>query len=267
MKSFRRYVTEMAAVTASDLDSDFLQRAQKVTSFNLTSSDFTTTKYKSEIQFLFKTHFFPDFDIDKTIKGTPKANELNNLIKKLRSESSSKFFALHNYNLKGVGPGEATLFFLLDDAVLGGGSASAADINIGSRSFEVKAGDLSQDGFFKNFKLGGTVPLDKMVGAALRLRDEVDPNGRLGKEKNGVNGSQIAAILKDPKLKAQWNREVEEPYRLAAYKYLSKNPLILMINKVPKARLGDVVFVGNLGRNQVYLDVVTQGTIKPKIKF
>lgn len=267
MKKFKGYLREMAAIDASALDSKFLQRAQKVTSFNLSPNDFTSLKYKAEIQFLFKTHFFPKFDLDSTIKGKPSEKALNSLINKLRNEDKKYFNALHNYNLKGVGPGEATLYFLLDDAQLGGGTASAADINIGSQAYEVKAGDIGGDGFFKNFKLGGTVPMDKMVGAGIRLRDSNARIQSLGKEVNGVNAAQIKMIMSDPVLKRQWLSEVEKPYRVAAHKYLSKNPLILMVNKTPAARLGEVAFIGKLSADQIYLDVITQGTIKPKIKL
>lgn len=267
MKKFKGYLQEMAAIDASDLDSKFLQRAQKVTSFNLSPNDFTNLKYKGEIQFLFKTHFFPKFDLDKTIKGKPSTDALNNLIKKIKNEDKKYFKALHNYNLKGVGPGEATLYFLLDDAHLGGGTASAADIQIGSQAYEVKAGDIGGDGFFKNFKLGGTVPMDKMVGAGLRIRDSDQRIQRAGREVNGVNAAQIKMIMANPALRKEWENEVEKPYRIAAHKYLSKNPLILMVNKTPAAKMGEVAFIGNLKREQIYLDVITQGTIKPKVKL
>lgn len=272
MKRLIPYLKEMAMVSAADLDSEFLARAQKVTSFNLSSADFTTTKYKSEIQFLFKTHFFKKFDLDKTIKGVPQKDELNKLIRELKKIDSSKFTALHNYNLKGVGPGEATLFFLLDDAALGGGSASAADININGKAYEVKAGNYNaKQKAYKDFKLGGTVVLDQMVREAFKLRDIVDPNlkmGRSGKaERNGVNGEQIAAIMKDRSLAAQWEKNVEAPYRKQAAKYLNKNPLILMINTTPKPQVGEVYHIGSVRENQIKVDVVTQGTIKPKLEI
>jgi len=273
MKRFNSYLKEMAMVNVADLDTDFMARAEKVTSFNLSSADFTTTKYKAEIQFLFKKHFFgKKFDLDDTIKGTPKKDELNKLIKKLKQINPSNFMALHNYNLKGVGPGEATLFFLLDDAALGGGSASAADININGRAYEVKAGNYNaKQKAYKDFKLGGTVVLDQIVREAFRLRDIVDPNlkmSRSGKaERNGVNGEQIAAIMKDKGLAAQWEKNVETPYRKKAAKYLNKNPLILMINTTPKSQVGEVYHIGSVRENQIKVDVVTQGTIKPKLEI
>ena len=74
---FKSYLREMAAVSVADLDADFLRRAQKVTSFNLTSKDFTSLKYKKEIQHLIRMHFFPKFDLDKTIAGKPTKDQLN----------------------------------------------------------------------------------------------------------------------------------------------------------------------------------------------
>jgi len=268
MKRLSTYLKEMAMVNVADLNSEFLKRAQKVTSFNLSPADFTTTEFKAEIQFLFKTHFFEKFDLDKTIKGAPKKDELNKLIKELKKINKSKFMSLHNYNLKGVGPGETTLFFLLDDASLGGGTASAADININGKAYEVKAGNYNaKQKAYKDFKLGGTVPLDKMVRAAFELRDLADPNKRLGTEKNGVSGSQIEAILKDKNLATQWNKTVEAPYSREAAKYLNKNPLILLINKTPAAQLGEVYHIGSVPQDKIKVDVVTQGTIKPKLEI
>ena len=263
----------MAAVKAADLDSEFIKRAQKVTSFNLSPSDFTSLKYKSEIQWLFKTHFFSKkFNLSNTIKGQPSVNELNKLIKGLKAENLSNFNALHSYNLKGVGPGEATLFFLLDDAHLGGGASAGLDIVIGSTGYEVKAGDYSRpkgqnDYYFKNFKLGGTVPMDRMVKVGFELRDSDPKIKAAGTEKNGVNAKQIEMILSQPELAARWKKEVEEPYRKAAHKYLTKNPLLCIINTTPKERKGEVHYIGKPKMNEVFVDVITQGTIKPMLKI
>ena len=268
MQRFKNYYTlqEMSMVSVADLDTDFLKRAQKITSFNLTPNDFTSLKHKAEIQYLFRMHFFPKFDLDKTLKGTPTINKLNSVIGRLKKENINKFKILHSYNLKGVGPGEATLYFILDDAHLGGGASAGADIVIGNKPYEVKAGDISQ-GFFKNFKLGGTVPIDKMVSAGLRLRDMKPEIKKLATEKAGVSGSQIKAILSDSELAPQWKKEVEAPYVKAAHGYLAKNPLILMVNKTPASQIGEVVMVGKPKLSDVHLDVITQGTIKPKIKI
>ena len=54
MKKFKTHIQEMAAVNAANLDTGFLKRAQKITSFNLRSFDFESLKHKAEIQFLIK---------------------------------------------------------------------------------------------------------------------------------------------------------------------------------------------------------------------
>jgi len=268
MERFTNYykLYEMAAANVSDMDPEFLKRAQKITSFNLHPNDFTRLTHKAEIQYLFRMHFFPKFNLDKTIKGMPSMSKLNKVIGMLKKENLRKFKTLHSYNLKGVGPGEATLFFVLDDAHLGGGASAGADIVIGSKPFEVKAGDISQ-GYFRNFKLGGTVPINKMVSAGLRIRDMKPEIKKLATEKAGVSGGQIKAILADRELAPKWKREVETPYIKAAHGYLAKNPLILIVNKTPAAKIGEVVMVGKPKLSDVGLDVITQGTIKPKIKI
>ena len=40
-----------------------------------------------------------------------------------------------------------------------------------------------------------------------------------------------------------------------------------MINTTPKPRLGEVVFLGNIKPENVFLEVVTQGVIKPEVKI
>lgn len=254
----------------ADLDAEFLKRAQRITSFNLTGDDFTSLKYKAEIQHLFHIHFFPGFDLDKTIKGPPNKASLNSLIKELKRESPRNFNALHSYNLKGVGPAEATLFFLLDDGHLGGGASSGLDLVVGSTGYEIKAGDYGgaqgeQKKYFKNFKLGGTVPLDQIVSKAFKIRDTDGKIKAMATERNGVSGGQIKAILADSMLGPQWKKTVEEPYCKLAHGYLSKNNLICMINKTPAAQKGECLYIGKPRLNQVHLDVITQGTIKPKL--
>ena len=64
---------------------------------------------------------------------------------------------------------------------------------------------------------------------------------------------------------AQWKSQVQDPYRKAAVRYLNKNPLILLINTTPKPQVGEVYHIGKIKPNNVFVDVITQGTIKPKI--
>jgi len=269
-KKFHR-LQEMAMANVSDLDAEFLKRAQRITSFNLNGDDFTSLKYKAEIQHLFHIHFFPGFDLDETIKGKPTARAINEVVTKLKRENTRNFNALHSYNLKGVGPSEATLFFVIDDAHLGGGSSAGVDLVVGTNNYEVKAGDYSAPRgetkkFFKNFKLGGTVPLDSIVSKAFKIRDTDSKIKAMATERNGVSASQIKAILADSMLGPQWKKEVEAPYQKLAHGYLAKNDLICMINTTPAAMKGECLNIGKPRLNQVHLDVVTQGKITPRLE-
>ena len=101
------------------MNKDFIKRALRVTSFNLNASDFQSTRFKQDIQYIFNMHFFPKFDISNTINDVDM-NKINSMINMLKQEDSGMFAKMHNYNLKGVGPGEVTLYFLINSAYLGG---------------------------------------------------------------------------------------------------------------------------------------------------
>lgn len=256
----------MANISLDELDNAFLMRAQRITSFNLTPADFLTLEHKKEIQYLFKSHFFPNFDLSKTIKGQPTKNGLNSLIQSLKQESATNFSLIHNYNLKGVGPGETTLFFLCDKAKLGGGASAGMDIVINNKGYEVKAGNyVAKDGYFGGFKLGGTVPLEKITAAAFQLRDRDKDIKAKSAERTGVNIAQIKMIKE--RYPEEWEKTVRAPYVAAAHEYLTKNPLILIVNTTPANKKGEVFHIGTIQKSQVEVDVITQGTIKPKIKL
>lgn len=279
MKKFKTHLKEMAAVKASDLDTEFLRRAQKITSFNLRSFDFESTKYKSEIQFLFKTHFFPEFDLNKTIKGDIKVDEVNKLIEELKKQSRPMYNKLHFYNLKGVGPGEATLFFLLDDAHLGGGTSAGVDLVVGSKKYEVKASLYSKkEGTVHGFKLGGTVPLGNLVSKIVDLKNQLGM-GTKGKGEAEVNTTQLAELRK--KFPREM-RQYESEYARVAAKYFGNTPVIFINNNssskvdedfpAEKTRqlsndAGGIVTIKKVTEKDIMMHVVTQGTIKPKVKI
>tara|TARA_Y100000114_G_scaffold116115_1_gene110368 strand:+ start:194 stop:1000 length:807 start_codon:yes stop_codon:yes gene_type:complete len=267
MQRFRTFLKEMAAVNIADLNTEFLKRAQKVTSFNLQTKDFESLQYKAEIQHLFNMHFFPDFDLDNTIKGDIKMDVANKLIKQLKSEDKTNFNKLHYYNLKGVGPGEATLYFLCDKAMLGGGASAGVDIIIAGKKYEVKAANYSKNtGTLTGFKLGGTVPLGDMVTKAVEMKNMMGLKTQ-GKGQNEVNTSQIDAIRK--KFPADW-KKIEIQYGRAAAKYFGNTPVIFINNNGSGGRLtadgGEIVTIKKVGFNDIQIHTITQGTIKPRVK-
>jgi hypothetical protein len=279
MNRLKTFIREMAAVKTSNLDAAFLKRAQKVTSFNLRAADFESTQYKAEIQHLFRTHLFPDFDLSQTMTGPPNVAQLNKRIDILKRQNFGNYNKLHFYNLKGVGPGEATLYFLLDDAHLGGGGSAGVDLVIGSKQYEVKASLYSAaDNTVYGFKLGGTAALGKMVNELVRLKNELGLKSA-GKGQNEVGPKNLEAIQK-----AYPNeyRKLENDYARTAGQYFGKTPVIFINNNasvkldpddpVEKVRLlsnaaGNVLAIKSVNTKDIKIQTVTQGTIKPRVKI
>lgn len=269
MQRFKGYLKEMAAnFKVSDLDSEFIARATKVRSFNIKGADLESTKYKAEIQHLYATYQFPDFDLEKTIKGM-NVGKINKLIDQLKTIDRGNFDALYDYQPKGVGPGEALLYFLIDDAVLGGGTSAGVDVKIGGSNYEVKGANLSADKrSVYGFKLGGTVDVTNMVNKAVQYKEELGFT-TAGKGKNEVNKTQMAAIKK--KYPREWAK-IEKEYADKAHRYFGNTPVIFFNNnrsgggKLTKAA-GNIITVKTVRKNDIEIDTITQGTIKPRVKI
>lgn len=242
-----------------DIDMEFINRAMKVTSFNLKPDDFISLKFKKEIQYLFNTHFFPSFDTSKTIKGVNK-DKVNRLVDELKSISKSNLFYLHTYNLKGVGPGEATLFFLIDDAHLGGGASAGVDLVAGTKKYEIKAVDIDAAGKeVSNFKTGGTFDISRLIARGMDLKKRVGATGE------GVNKAAIQKIIE--KLPDEW-KQLESDYQDAAYNnYFKDHEIIFMNNMKSKADFGKIIAVKRVKKEDIMFERITSGTIKPKVKI
>lgn len=238
------------------MDGDFIKRATRITSFNLRPADFTDLRYKKEIQHLFGTFFFPKFNLNQTIDSVDK-NKLNTLISKLKVEDKDMFSKLHNYNLKGVGPGEATLYFLLNYGHLGGGSSAGVDLVDRSGKYEVKAVKISS-GLASDFKLGGTVPLSDIMLDLNRIRERLN----LGGSKTEMSGKIMDEMRK--KAKDEFNA-IEKRYAKAAYEYF-KGHKVIFINNSP-ANLGTIEAIKEVTLNDVTIERVTSGTVKPRVKL
>jgi len=259
MKSFKSYLTE-ASISVDNLNMDFIRRAEKVTSFNLNASDFLSTEHKAEIQYLITKNFFPEFDTSKTLTKVDK-DKINALIRELKSINKTLFAKLHDYKLKGVGPGEATLYYLLDNSRLGGGGSKGVDLVVGSKKYEIKgvkpriaAGD------FHDFKLGGTVRLDDIMGELADLKEKLG----MGDDAGNIPGKEIKKMKKDaPREYAK----IEKKFGDRAFKYFEGSEVILINNDENKKDYGEIMYVGKISRNNIGLERVTQGTVKPTLKF
>jgi len=258
MKKFLELYKLFEAVEISDLDSEFLKKAMKLTNFNLSPTDFQSLKYKKEIQFLFRTHFFPDFDLDDCLDQVD-VNKLNNVVAKLKKIDSTMFTKMHQYNLKGIGPGEATLYFLLNKAHLGGGTSAGVDLVHGSSKYEVKSVTLSPSGYVKDFKIGGTENLAGIITKAVELKKKAIK--KYTNRDTEINKTQIGDIKK--KFPREWQK-IENEYKNQAYNYFKNHDVIFMNNKTKK--IGEIIAIKKVGKKDIELEVITSGTIKPAIK-
>lgn len=259
MLDFKQYQQLSEEFDLNTMDLEFLKRAEKVTAFNITAKDFETLRYKAEIQHLFNKHFFPKFKLENTLNVVDK-NKLNQLIDRLKSEDMGAFKTMHSYPLKGVGPGEATLYFLLNNAHLGGGSSAGVDLIVGSKKYEVKAVTVGLDGFVRDFKLGGTVNLSSIISDAVKLKKQALPNYKNADTE--INKSQIEEIKKIfPK---EWG-EIEKQYQEKAYSYFKDHDVIFLNNKTRK--IGEIVAVKSVKKSDIELENITNGTAKPRIKI
>lgn len=241
-----------------DFDYNFIRRAEKVTSFNVSAADFQTLKHKKELQHLFIKHMFPGFDLDDTIKGTTftKAS-VNRVIGKLKQEGDVGH--LHKYNLKGVGPGEVLMYFILDKGMLGGGSSAGLDLSVGSKGYELKA-IKTTNGFFSDFKLGGTVNLDPFKTRLNQLRSAL----KLGGTATEISGSRMSDMKR---MAPDDYNLIEEEFRTVAYNEYFRKHDVIFINNTAGRDMGNVEDIRRVKKEDIFMERVTSGTLKPLVKI
>src|SRR5210317_953527 len=254
MLSFSEYIKE--SVMVDELDRNFIKRAMKVTSFNLSTKDFESLTNKKEIQYLFGTHFFPKFDFKFTLNDV-NMSKLNKAIEMLKSENRANFESLHKYNLKGVGPGEATLYFLINNGKLGGGSSAGVDLVVNGKGYEVKAVSVSSDRYASNFKLGATFSTSNLISELQALKKQT------GMARSEVNGTDIKNIQR--KIPGAFEK-IEKKYQEVAYNnYFKNHEIIFIYNTGPKT--GSIASIKKVQKSDIQLERVTSGVIKPRVKL
>ena len=262
MKRLTQFLNEYVELDFTPRSYSFLKNATKLVTFNLKTSDFETLDNKAEIQHLFRSRYFPNFDWKKyTIRGNidKYGKNLKKSIDALRKQPM--FDQLMNYNLPGVGPAEVMIYILCDKAKLGGGGSAAKDIIIGKTGYEVKASGITGK-FATGFRLGGTIDQTTIMNDAKKIHKDAKVKGK----PTEINKGDIKTI----KLlhATEWKNRVEIPFAKAATGYFNYNPLILVLQKAAKGRkAGDILHFGAVEQKNVELDVITQGKGKPKIRI
>lgn len=241
------------------MDHEFIREAEKITSFNIDTSVFQSTDKKKEIQHLFQKHFFPNFDLSKTI-DTIDVVVFNSLVAELKSYDYSAFDRLHTYNASGLGPGEISLYFLVNQATIGGGN-SIGDIRIGDEMVELKAAKITKCGnYAKDFRVGGTVDLAPIMTDLNVLR-----------KKLGVYGTDTEICktsLKEIESKAPCEYiKIEARFAEAAYDYFKRHQTVFINHNFTKSVRGRIEAIRHVRTKDIKINEMTNGTIKPIIKI
>lgn len=247
-----------------ELDKAFIKRATKITSFNLTSADFTSLKNKIEIQTLYQQHMFPSFSPEMALR-TITVSGYNKLVDLLKKDDASQYEKLHNLSLKGVGPGEAVMYLLTKKGHLGGGSSAGVDLVDGSSKYEVKAAkwkSKTRKDSVSDFKLGGG-----LVGMTQIETDIQDLAFRLGLKPKG--SAEISGKVFEEMKKMDPNKynEIESRYQKLAGKYFGNHDTIFLQTEKNQPDFGEILAIKKVKPSDITMERFTSKSIKPIVKI
>lgn len=238
------------------MDKSFLDRAETYTVFNIISDDITSIKFKKEIRSLINKHWFPNIDESSIyLKKITKGN-INKSINKLKKINQENFDKLYSYNMKGLGPGELLLFYLVDEVVLGGSFQPFPDVILKDKRYEVKAtkefNHKVLDGRFLNdFKLGGTLNLSHIM---------VDLKKLAKSDNSEIPTSKINDLRRYKRY-----QKIEKRFREEVSNYFNRN--IIFLNNNKKDSKGEIISIKKILPQDIFIDRMTSGTIKPLIRI
>jgi hypothetical protein len=246
------------------MDTAFIKRATRITSFNLTAADFQTNRYKKEIQSLYQQHMFPSFSPDMALKSL-NMRQYNNLVGQLKSDDKIQYEKLHNLSLKGVGPAEAVLFLLTQEGHLGGGSSAGVDLIVGSKKYEVKAvkwKSKSTKDTVSDFKLGGNIPgMTQLESEIQRAFFDAGYTKLPGTPE--IKGSLFQQFEKE---NPDVYRGFEKRYQKLAQSYFSGHETIFIQTEANQADFGEIIAIKKVKPEDIKMERYTSRSIKPLIK-
>lgn len=275
--AFQRAVNE-DEVFVDGLDLDFINRCSVSNAFEIDNRDLQTTDFKSEIRFLICRKYFPELQTsDIFLPKITTAKALNTSLDIIDSLDSRALKQLLQLNAgSGLGPGEALLYFLLDNVSIGGGSSAGVDVIDGGTKYELKAVKLrKKDMMLTDFKLGGTVDISGIQKKLMDLKKamlETLPKVKEG-EKTGINGDHIKAFQNQKVKKVIKERgltnyeDLEKEFQELAYnEYFKAHPIIFMGSKgANSSEMGRVFAIMQVQKKDIRMHQVTSSTIKPGI--
>jgi hypothetical protein len=274
--AFQRAVNEEEFVDGLDLD--YINKCSVSNAFKIDTKDLQSLTFKSEIRFLICRKYFPELQTsDIFLPKITTAKELNKSLSTIASLNPGAMLDLLQLNAgSGLGPGEALLYFLLDNVTIGGGSSAGVDVIDGGTKYELKAVKLRKsDMMLTDFKLGGTVDISGIQKRLMDLKKamlETLPKVKEG-EKTGINKDHIKAF-QNPKVKKVIKErgltnyeDLEKEFQELAYnEYFKTHPIIFMGSKgANKSEFGRIFAIMDVQKKDIRMHQVTSSTIKPGV--
>jgi len=269
MKRFRSFLKEMSMADETNLDFDFIRRAEKVTKFNIDVKDLKP-ELQPSVRYLYLKNQFPNFGKKDMFMKSFNVPKLNAAIKELKSENFTHFFNMYQFDQSGIGPGELLLYFLIDNSSVGGGGSAGVDLRVGNKEYEAKSVTLNVGRQrVEGFKLGGKGEIAPILSKAQALKKQYESE-MLAANKNQknaiseINKSQMSRLKQlEPKA---WS-QIEKDYAKVAGEYFGNTNLVFMYSKAQKTKVGEIIAAGTVDSKAIEMQAITSGTIKPSISL
>ena len=232
-----------------------LEQATNYMYFNIDRIHFESINSKAIIKKLFEDNWFNKTNkVDKEIKQLIVNSEediflLNSYIEEIRN-NVDLFNRLFHYPLKRTGNAEVMLYLLIQNSYLSASSTSGRDIIINNEHYEIKNCIISKkynssELYFSNFKLGCSFCILSIINKIEKYFNFTPKGSEMS---NARNSNEFL--------------EIEDEYRNIVYdNYFSKHKM-LFIDKY-----GKIHFIGYIKKENIFIDTITEGTIKPMIKI
>ena len=261
-------IQEMSMAARTDLDFEFIRRAEKVTKFNISVNDLKP-ELQPSIRYLFIKNQFPKFGDKDLFQTKFNVPGLNRAIQALKKENFNHFFNMYQFDQSGIGPGELMLYFLIDNSRVGGGGSAGVDLIVNGKEYEAKSVELRVGTqMIEGFKLGGKGELAPIMAAAQSLKKKyADEMVKANKgKKNAISEVNMAQLKRLEQLEPKAMKDIKSKYTRVASEYFGNTNIVFMYSKSAAGKkVGEIIAAGRIAPGTVQIASITSGTIKPSI--
>ena len=238
----------MQDISHLELFEEALADATQYMYFNLDRKLFQGTEYKASIKELFEKYWFFEEISQLHIKEEKDIFLLNSYVFYIKNLNINLFNRLFHYPLKRTGNAEVMLFLLIQNSFLSSVSTAGNDIVINDIHYEIKNCLISkkyksEELYYSNFKLGNSFCTRNIINNIENYFGYIP------------RGSEISEARNDSDF-----LRIEEDYRELVYnEYFSKHNMLFI------TKCGEIRYIGKIKKEQIFIDTLTEGTIKPMI--